>query len=460
MRVTKIQVKRLFGIFDHEIVLKTEERVTIIHGPNGYGKTVMLKMVVSLLKGDTLIFEHTPFAEFSLGFDDTSEFTVRRREEAKQESSSSRVVLEYEIRDSQGTISAFSPKRPDIPRAVLARVDQLVPGLRLVGDAWVDVTGRRYSLSEVLRKFPRAVAAVPPDYRRGLVIEPLAKLDVFFVEANRLAAETSITGPAGSRKYLYATSDEMLLEEPQVLQPRVKQYSDDVVQRIQSVLADYAKHSQERDRTFPERFVRFVRRGEEALAEKEILSRMKELEEKRTRLVSLGLLDSEKGLTGLNEEDVARVRDALTIYVEDVGAKLKVFDDIAGRIGTLADIVNDRFKYKKLKMDRQHGFLIVTDLGQRVQLENLSSGEQHELVVLYELLFRSPKNALVLIDEPEISLHVAWQSRFLADLIDILKLTEAYAIVATHSPVVVGTRWDLTIELRGPGEEETRHSHA
>jgi hypothetical protein len=328
----------------------------------------------------------------------------------------------------------------------------------------MDDSGQTYSLSDIMRMFPRAAAAVPPEYRRNFAVEALTKLGVFFVEANRLGAEASSLRhvEVGGRAY-YLADDEIIREKPtgDLLQPRVKQYSKDVVQRIQAVLADYAKHSQERDRTFPERFVRFVRRGEEALAEKEILSRMKDLEQKRTRLVSLGLLDKESGLTGLmTEEDVGTVRNALTIYLEDVDAKLRVFDDIAGRIGSLVDILNDRLKYKHLKMDRQRGFLIVTDVGQNVNLEDLSSGEQHELVVLYELLFRSPKNALVLIDEPEISLHVAWQSRFLSDLIDILKLTDAYAIVATHSPVIVGTRWDLTIELRGPGEPVTREHHA
>lgn len=160
------------------------------------------------------------------------------------------------------------------------------------------------------------------------------------------------------------------------------------------------------------------------------------------------------GLTDLAEEDVRRAREALTIYVDDVQEKLKVFDDIAGRIGILMDIVNDRFKYKRLSLDRERGFRVVTDQKQNVELEDLSSGEQHELIVLYELLFRAPKNALVLVDEPEISLHVAWQSRFLSDLINILGLTDAYAIVATHSPVVIGTRWDLTIELKGPGDSK------
>ena len=169
---------------------------------------------------------------------------------------------------------------------------------------------------------------------------------------------------------------------------------------------------EESDRTFPERLVRFVRDGQAALPEREILDRMNDLENKRRRLISLGLLDSESGLRDLSEEDVLRAREALTIYVGDIEQKLNVFDDMASRIGLLVDIINGRFKYKKLTIDREHGFRVISDVGQTIRLQDLSSGEQHELVLLYELLFKGPRNGLVLVDEPEISLHVGWQSQF------------------------------------------------
>ena len=41
MRVRSIDVKGLFGVFNNEIPINSAERVTIIHGPNGFGKTVM-----------------------------------------------------------------------------------------------------------------------------------------------------------------------------------------------------------------------------------------------------------------------------------------------------------------------------------------------------------------------------------------------------------------------------------
>ena len=82
----------------------------------------------------------------------------------------------------------------------------------------------------------------------------------------------------------------------------------------------------------------------------------------------------------------------------------------------------------------------------------LSSGEQHEIVLLYELLFKVSENSIILIDEPEISLHVAWQEVFLKDLGQMAELSRFQALIATHSPQIINDRWDLTVELRGPTE--------
>jgi predicted ATP-binding protein involved in virulence len=79
----------------------------------------------------------------------------------------------------------------------------------------------------------------------------------------------------------------------------------------------------------------------------------------------------------------------------------------------------------------------------------LSSGEQHELVLLYELLFKVEPKSLVLIDEPELSLHVGWQVSFLKDLQEVIKLADLDILMATHSPDIIQDRWDLTVELQG-----------
>lgn len=69
------------------------------------------------------------------------------------------------------------------------------------------------------------------------------------------------------------------------------------------------------------------------------------------------------------------------------------------------------------------------------------------MVLHYDLLFRVRPNTLVLIDEPELSLHVAWQKRFLLDLLEIVATAQFDAVIATHSPFIVGDRSDLMIGL-------------
>ena len=402
MRVTNIRVEGLFGVFSHEIPLSETERVTIIHGPNGFGKTVMLRMIAAVVEGTTSIFEETPFDEFSLTLSDGTTRIVRRRAEGKAGSAEPAVVLEYLIRDAAGSVVVVPQPAPDsLPEVLYAQIDRLVPRpFTLRGKRWINTeTGREYSLAAILKIFPRASQAIPKKDRPKPLFEMFemsGDLEVFFVETNRLSSEVSEQHTIVGRD-LYSTAyggQRAIFEDGSTRQiaPRVKQYSEDVVQKIRSVLADYAKHSQENDRTFPERLVRFLRDGR-ALAERDILSRMAELETKRRRLITLGLLDSEAGLRDLTEDDLHRAREALTIYVGDVQAKLDVFDDLARRIGSLVDIINDRFNYKHLRIDRQRGFRVFSDSNAPIRIEDLSSGEQHELVVLYELLFRAPKGS-------------------------------------------------------------------
>jgi len=71
--------------------------------------------------------------------------------------------------------------------------------------------------------------------------------------------------------------------------------------------------------------------------------------------------------------------------------------------------------------------------GEEVPLPSLSSGEKHLLQLYVETLLTGPST--ILIDEPEISLHIDWQRTLIKNL-RILN-PEAQIIVATHSPEIM-----------------------
>ena len=52
-RIKQISVKNLFGMFDHTISLNLDERITIIHVLNGFGKTAILRLLDTLFSQST-----------------------------------------------------------------------------------------------------------------------------------------------------------------------------------------------------------------------------------------------------------------------------------------------------------------------------------------------------------------------------------------------------------------------
>jgi predicted ATP-binding protein involved in virulence len=167
-------------------------------------------------------------------------------------------------------------------------------------------------------------------------------------------------------------------------------------------------------------------------------------------LINAGLLDKDENQNFQIPEKIDfSTKNVLSVYVEDVEDKLHIFDDLAQKIELMKRIINQRFSYKQITISKDKGFTFTCN-GNTLSPEKLSSGEQHELVMLYELLFKVEPNSLILIDEPELSLHVEWQVNFLKDLQEITEIANIDVLLATHSPGIIHDRWDLTVELKGP----------
>lgn len=73
-----------------------------------------------------------------------------------------------------------------------------------------------------------------------------------------------------------------------------------------------------------------------------------------------------------------------------------------------------------------------------LSLRRASSGEQCMLVMMLGIAGQLEHDSLILIDEPEISLHPAWQEQFIKMLITVFSQYKGcHFIIATHSPQIV-----------------------
>ena len=71
------------------------------------------------------------------------------------------------------------------------------------------------------------------------------------------------------------------------------------------------------------------------------------------------------------------------------------------------------------------------------QLQSLSTGEKTLLSKIFYLYLEQPKNKVILIDEPELSLHPSWQNKVISIYEKFAKINNNQIIIATHSPHIL-----------------------
>ena len=85
MRIKQISVSGLFGIFNHVIPLNMDDRITVIHGPNGFGKTAMLTILDGLFNSRYSKLRTIPFSKFRVEFDDDSNIEIIKNVDNSEE---------------------------------------------------------------------------------------------------------------------------------------------------------------------------------------------------------------------------------------------------------------------------------------------------------------------------------------------------------------------------------------
>lgn len=174
--------------------------------------------------------------------------------------------------------------------------------------------------------------------------------------------------------------------------------------------------------------------------------RRKNILPKLELLKSFGLFKDEQFPKAFQSE-IAVIQDAYLVSLEQMTAKVASSID---NLNLFSDIISHSgFVNKKMEIDPRFGyrFVVENDVQEILDLECLSSGEQHLLVMAYELLFKAFDDSIVLIDEPEMSFHLMWQLNFMNDLKAIVKQRGAQAIVSTHSPQTFNMDWGYAVDL-------------
>ncbi len=438
MNIDRVCIKGLFNCFDHDLQFQAGERIMFISSPNGFGKTTTLNLINALFNHAPNSLVRAPFQKLDVSFNDGGHLIAEKLPVNESGYGDDLPVKLTYNRD--GTHETFSPARVVIdknhPEILIEAIEDFIPVLNQVGhDQWYDTeTGAKLSLADVLEIYPNDLPAelLPevspvPDWLR----EIKQSIKVHLVDTKRLSRISQYWRHGRS---IYTTHT-------------INHYFQELASHIRDSIIEYGKLSQNLDISFPIRLIT----GHQALNDsvQNLRDELEAIDRRRSELENTGLLKEaphSPRVPNLELLDKAQ-RVGLAVYVQDAKEKLAVFDDLYGRINTFTKIANSRFIRKQVAVSAD-GMSVTQRDGTALDMEKLSAGEQHELVMLYNLLFRVSKNSLILIDEPERSHHVTWQEKWLGDIEQIAGHSDFHAIVATHSPEIIGNRWSLVVELQ------------
>lgn len=428
MEIKYLKIYGLFGRFNHEI--KLSDGVNIIIGDNGVGKTVCLKIINNLFSCDFGYLFDLDFSQITISFGKEIWEISKQPIDGHGEYYSyygSTLHKDFQIQIINNLGHLHNVKNEDV------RID-LPPYYDKISETeWVDRRrGLVYEERDLLsRPGVRKETKKLPDWiTKRFKSNKVRLIDTQRIYRNENNGRTSEIGRTISKN--------------------VKDIAD-VIQREHSKASSI---SSQLDRTFPSRLIKLLSMHQD-ITPQETLSRLHDIDDLNKALNGVGLTEykNDSILKNLQHIDETILK-VLSLYADDMKKKLEAYSEIQGKLQLFLDIINSRFDNKQcvISKDSEFKFVSYESHGNMKRAKELaptllSSGEQNEFVLFYELLFNCNEKNFILIDEPELSLHVKWQQKMIDDLQRICSQNKLNILIATHSPDLIGNHWSLVQKL-------------
>ncbi len=411
MQLATFELHGLFGELDHSIEFPTPlegnpgPSLVILHGPNGVGKTTILRMIDGMMRLDFNPFRRVPVKHCKLSFTTGEYIEV----EPKSNDALEYLVVRYDdhevrlhprkpgalVPDQRPVVEAF---RQSFFRATESLDFELIETTRIVGTLnWMDDDEYDYLVS------------LPPE-ERDLILS---------------SRRRRVSNPK-ARKY----------ERTGDLAARVQRF-------VREAQVNYRHYFSS---TEPDLFPRILQRLTDSqpnqVRAEDLLKRLRRIREQDQHARKLGLAteqwDYEQLARFLEEQrasaDITHALTVLSAYVETLESGAAERELLANRLQTFESLMSEFLEDKEVMIHPRQGFAIVTSRGEELHESQLSSGEYHLLYLMVSALVTQRRGTVIAIDEPEMSMHIKWQRRLISALVKVASNAEPQFIFATHSP--------------------------
>jgi predicted ATP-dependent endonuclease of OLD family len=132
------------------------------------------------------------------------------------------------------------------------------------------------------------------------------------------------------------------------------------------------------------------------------------------------------------------------IYEEELSAK-DAYEKLKDFMNNIFDDMDMQISFKALDKDKNIYF--ENKNGETISIDTLSTGEKELLSKVFYLYISDIKDSIIMIDEPEISLHPSWQNRVINIYKNFAKKNNNQIIIATHSPQIISSTPDESLRI-------------
>ena len=429
-----IAIEKLFGIYNYDIKIPQGENVSILTGPNGYGKTTILNIIRHLLNCEFWFFYFLEFRRILILFDSDKYIEIQK---------SAVTQLNYTLLSDKDTVDLSGTLQSQAKIALKENQNNALIESFNVSNIYIQRLRRTFMRASMFHESPEIELEdiLEANYcleEDEYLIEQCKNLLMFvqehncnFVKEQRILVSKSIPRSVSERRNLILSNE----------------YTIDLIAKELKVFfsqkqVEFAQKSQRIDADFIQRLVS----TECVQYENEVFyNKLDSLKEKLKKYRRYELVTD----INLLEEYPTELKKILSLYIDDMENKISVFDEFYERLATFDQFISNKVLSNKIiRLNARKGISIYdTHFLKEIPLHKLSSGEQNLIILYYKLTFGSERGSLLLIDEPENSLHVAWITQMLDDYLTMAEKLKCQIILATHSPALINDKWDMVHDL-------------
>lgn len=398
--IKTIEVRGLFGLHDFAITLPSTQRLAIIVGANGLGKTTVLKLIASLLRPENPLYEktlfHVPFESFRFVVGDNLKDYFALQAFQKRDEAHGEVTVEVNV---QELVAPCAQIKKFVLSSAVTKIRKL--------------TAAQKSLQKCIQSL------------WGMDIPP-----VYFISADRFHATSdldkivannlgsSFLSPSLQRK-VFAQEDGPLFEALE----RVAFLLDKDLKLLLSsldkmpwdpALAKDLEGIIQRNKTYPFGL------------------------DYRGRMSQLAAAFRNKETPISNTKEIWDYRRQAQRYCATVKELADRLDDFTATFESM-----DRYNASKRVLIDEQGKIRFETKAAIIDFDELSSGEINYFVMFFKIIVKAQNNSLLLIDEPEISLSSEIQQTLADKMLQEAQSSNFQIVGVTHSPFIGSGHLDL-----------------